>query len=223
MALHVVSTPIGNPKDITLHAVEILKSADLVIGEEMKALRQILKNAGVMAAKTETLNEHSTDKDIEFFVGECRSKIVALVSDCGTPGFCDPGADLVKACRKAGVAVHSAPGASSLMTLLSLCGERVDEFVFRGFLPAKKEERFKTLKALTGETRAIILMDTPYRLRLLLEDVAAHFPNRLCVVGLNLTAENEKIIHGFGKALPERIDVQEAEPILLVLARGRSA
>src|SRR5688572_5468117 len=104
MALYVVATPIGNSKDITLRALEILKSAELIIGEEMKVLRQILKNAGVQAPQAETLNEHSTTKDIEFFVGECRDKTVALVSDCGTPGFCDPGADLVKACRKAGVA-----------------------------------------------------------------------------------------------------------------------
>jgi 16S rRNA (cytidine1402-2'-O)-methyltransferase len=221
MALYVVSTPIGNPKDITLHAVDILTSADLVIGEEMKVLRQILKNVGVQAPATETLNEHSDEKDIEFLVGECRDKIVALVSDCGTPGFCDPGADLVKACRKAGITVHSAPGASSLMALLSVAGERIDEFVFKGFLPAKKEDRAAQLKSLANESRTIVLMDTPYRLRTLLEDVAATFPNRQCILGLNLTSENENVIYALGKALPEKIQTKEAEPILLVLGRSR--
>ena len=217
MPLFVIATPIGNPKDITLHAVEALKAADLVIGEELKVLRQILKNAGVQAPKMEQLNEHSTADDIDFFVGECREKNVALVSDCGTPGFCDPGALLVKACRDQNIRVIAAPGPSSLMALLSVSGERVDEFLFRGFLPAKNEERASALRTLASEKRAVILMDTPYRLQKLMADIAATFPRRNCVVGINLTQEIELVVRGKGSELPQLVNLEDGEPIVLIL------
>ncbi len=217
MALFVVATPIGNPKDFTVRALEALRNADLVIGEEPKALRSILKAAGVQAPAVDRLNEHSTAKDIEFFVAECFEKNVALVSDCGTPGFCDPGADLVAACRKAGVAVHGLPGPSSLMTLLSIAGARVDSFVFAGFLTAKSEEREAQWRALEKEKRAIILMETPYRAAKFVLELAKHFPSRECVVGLNLTQENEKVIRARGRDLEKFGPFADAEPIVLIL------
>lgn len=220
MPLFVIATPIGNPQDISLRAVEILRQAELVIGEELKVLRQILKSVGVQAPHLERLNEHSTRDDIDFFVKECQQKNVALVSDCGTPGFCDPGADLVKACRTAGVEIQTLPGPSSLMALLSICGERVDEFVFKGFLPAKTEERAQVLRNLARENRALILMDTPYRLRRLLDDVAATFADRTCIAGLNLTAPSELVVRALGRDLPQKIALEQAEPILLVLAKN---
>src|SRR6218665_2073060 len=113
MALFVVATPIGNPKDISEHALEILKTADLIVGEELKVLRQQLKAAGVQAKAMDQLNEPSKPADVQFLLEECRTKKVALVSDCGTPGFCDPGADLTKACHQNGIGVHAVPGASS--------------------------------------------------------------------------------------------------------------
>lgn len=215
MALFVVATPIGNPKDISMRALEVLKSAELIIGEELKELRQILKNAGVQALAMDQLNEHSTSKDIEFFVGECRSKNVALVSDCGTPGFCDPGSDLVKACRDSGIAIYPVPGASSLMAFLSVCGVRLDEFLFAGFLPSKSDLRDKKFKELTREKRPIILMETPYRCEKFFQDLAQYFPERLCIVGLNLTQANEVVIQSKGKDL--KFSSEAAEPIALIM------
>lgn len=217
MALFVVATPIGNSKDFTLRALEALRSADLVIGEEPKALRSILKAAGVQAPAVDRLNEHSTPKDIEFFVGECRDKNVALVSDCGTPGFCDPGSDLVAACRKAGVAVHALPGPSSLMALLSVAGARVDSFVFAGFLKPKAEERAQQWRDLAKEKRSLVLMETPYRAAKFIAEVAEHFPVRECVVGLNLTQENEKVIRARGRELLKAGPFEDAEPIVLII------
>jgi len=216
MALFVVATPIGNPQDITLHALEILKSADLIIGEELKALRQILKAAGVQAKAMDQLNEHSDPKDVAFLLEECKTKKVALVSDCGTPGFCDPGADLAKACHNAGVKVHSAPGASSLMALLSIAGVRLDQFLFFGFLPAKNEMREQAWKQVVQESRPLILMETPYRAEKLIEELARRLPERLCVIGLNLTQVNEKVIRAKGKDLGKHGPYAEAEPIVLV-------
>lgn len=216
MALFVVATPIGNPKDISQHALEVLKSADLVIGEELKELRQILKNAGVQAKAMDQLNEHSKPADILFLVQECRTKKVALVSDCGTPGFCDPGADLTKACHQAGIPVHSVPGASSLMALLSVCGVRLDQFLFYGFLPAKNELRDQAWGYVIHEARPVILMETPYRCEKLIEELTKNVPARLCVIGLNLTQANERIIRAKGKALPQMGPFAESEPIVLI-------
>lgn len=217
MALFVVATPIGNERDFTLRALETLKGADLVIGEELKALRPILKAAGVMAPAMEQLNEHSTAEDVEFLAEECRTKSVALVSDCGTPGFCDPGADLVAACRAKGIAVHGVPGASSLMALLAVAGVRVDQFVFAGFLSAKAEERVKQLANLEKEKRSIVLMETPYRCAKFVEELARHFGGRKCVVGMNLTQESERVVSCLGRDLLKHGPFVDAEPVVLIV------
>lgn len=216
MALFVVATPIGNNKDFSLRALELLKEADLVVGEETKVLRQILKAAGVQAKAMDQLNEHSDKKDLEFLTSECRSKTVVLVSDCGTPGFADPGADLVASCAKDGIAVHSVPGASSLMALLSIAGQRVDEFVFAGFLPAKNEDREKKLKTLLSEKRPIILLETPYRAQKFAEDLAKTFGGRKCVLALNLTQESEQIFRGTCSEIGKAGIPETAEPIVII-------
>jgi 16S rRNA (cytidine1402-2'-O)-methyltransferase len=214
--LFVVATPIGNAGDFTLRALETLKSADLIIGEELKVLRQILKTAGVQGTKLDQLNEHSRAADIEHFVEECRGKKVALVSDCGTPGFCDPGAELVAACAKAGIEIRALPGSSSLMALLSICGLRLDTFLFYGFLPAKTEARAKAWNELKREKRPFVIMETPYRCEKIIADLAEYFPERECVVGLNLTAPNERVLRGKGSDLKKQGPFEEAEPIILV-------
>lgn len=217
MSLFIVATPIGNPEDISLNALETLRTADLIIGEEMKALRQILKHAGIQAKNLDQLNEHSTPQDIKFFFEECQTKRVALVSDCGTPGFCDPGSELVKVCHKNGIPVHPVPGASSLMALISVAGVRLDQFTFAGFLPAKNELRDVAWKAIVRETRPVIIMETPYRCEKLMTELTAKVPKRLCVIGLNLTQAREKIIRSKAKELPQMAPFGENEPIVLIM------
>jgi 16S rRNA (cytidine1402-2'-O)-methyltransferase len=217
MALFMVATPIGNPQDLSARARALLAEADLVIGEELKELRQTLKAAGVQARAMDQLNEHSREADIEHFVNEARVKKVVVVSDCGTPGFCDPGADLVKAARRAGVSVHAVPGASSLMALLSVCGVRVDRFTFAGFLPPKTDARDSEWRALLKEPRATVVMETPYRCEKLIEEIKTKAADRFCVIGLNLTQENEKVLSGYGRDLEFKGD---AEPIALIMPQG---
>ena len=221
MALFVVATPIGNPKDFTLRSVETIKSADLVLGEEMKVLRQILKSVGVHPPAVDVLNEHSSSRDVAHFVEECRLKRVALVSDCGTPGFADPGADLVAACHAAGIAVHGLPGPSSLMALLMVAGVRVDHFVFAGFLPAKEELRVRAVADLAKEKRPVILLETPYRLKRLIRDLSTVWGDRSCVLGLNLTQDSERVLRGKGREIAQMLaGIEDAEPVLLIERRG---
>lgn len=216
MALQIIATPIGNPGDITLRAIESLRAADVVIGEERAEVSKLLKRLEATGKRLELLNEHSKDEDVAELLELCRSQKVALVSDCGTPGFCDPGAKLVRACRAAGIPVEALPGASSLMTLLSMNGTDFKEFLFRGFLPAEKEERAQALNELKRERRAVVLMDTPYRLSRLLSELAQAFGERKALIGLDLTQPTEKVLEAPLSQLAKEFADKKAEFILLL-------
>ena len=201
MSLTVVSTPIGNYGDITFRAVETLKACDILICEEKKPAEILLKRCGVTPKEMFFLNEHSTPKDLKELVELCRKKNVALISDCGTPGFCDPGADLVSACLKEKIKVDVNPGASSLMSLLALTGERVDEFYFAGFLPSENSARQKKINALSKISTSIIVMDTPYRLTKTLQELSDLFGAKQVVLGVDLTGPDHQVVRGKLKEL----------------------
>ena len=216
MSLHLIAVPIGDPGDITKRAIETLAGADVVIGEERREVSKLLKSLGIEGKRMELLNEHSSDADVLELSALCKSARVALVSDCGTPGFCDPGARLVAACRREGVTASPVPGASSLMCLLSMCGENMREFLFRGFLPAEREERGRALKELERERRPIVLMDTPYRLVRLLTELAEKWPARRALLGCDFTQASETILEAPLKALPGLVGERKAEFILVI-------
>ncbi|MGZ3769664.1 MAG: SAM-dependent methyltransferase [Bdellovibrio sp.] len=214
--LYLVATPIGDTNEITLRSLELLKSADIIICEGTKEASKLLRAHGITGKTYEILDEHSTAEDKAALVPLCAEKNVALVTDCGTPGFCDPGADLVRLCRQKNIKVKSALGASALMGLLSLSGQRLDEFVFRGFLPAETESRGRALKELTKEKRAIIIMDTPYRLKKTLNDMKEHFSNRKFLITLNLSQEDECVLEGSIDKIISGLPYDKAEFMLLI-------
>lgn len=214
--LYVIATPIGDVSEISQRALEILKTCDLVICESTKETSKLLRAHGISGKTYEVLDEHSRPEDKEALAKMCADKTAALVSDCGTPGFCDPGADVVRLCRQKGIAVKSVLGASALMGLLSLSGQRLDEFVFRGFLPAENEARARALKELTKEKRAIIIMDTPYRLKKTLGDMKDHFSNRKFLLTLNLSQEDEKVLEGTIDKIISGNTLDKAEFMLLI-------
>jgi 16S rRNA (cytidine1402-2'-O)-methyltransferase len=214
--LYLVATPIGDVSEISLRALEILKNCDLVICEGTKETSKLLRAHGISGKSYEILDEHSTVEDKAALIPLCENKTVALVSDCGTPGFCDPGADLVRLCRQKKIPVKSVLGASSLMGILSLSGQRLDEFLFRGFLPAETEARQKALKDLSREKRAIIVMDTPYRLKKTLNDMKDFFGLRKILLALNLSQEDECILEGTAEKLQSQLPMEKAEFMLLI-------
>lgn len=219
MSLSVVATPIGNPQDISLRAIEAMKQADLIIGEERKVTALILKTHQIGQKKIELLNEHSDAEDLRFLLSQCESLNVALVSDCGTPGFCDPGADLVQACRKKNIEVITIPGASSLMVFLSGCGLKLEQFYFYGFIPGKPELRKTSFNQLKNISVPTIIMDTPYRLQKLLSELHQFFPNTQCIMGLSLTMPEETFLYGTPSFLQKKIDVKKAEFVLMLLPK----
>ena len=164
------------------------------------------------------LNEHSKKEDLEDLLELCKTKDCALISDCGTPNFCDPGAALVKLCRKHNIPVKSLPGPSSLMHILSLSSERIDQFLFRGFLPAKTELRQRALQELKGIKTPVIIMDTPYRLNKTISELAGTMPKRKALLGLNLTAEDEYVHEASLEKIASELSPMKAEFMLLIYA-----
>lgn len=216
MSLQSIAIPIGNPKDISLRALEALKDAELVIGEERKVCARFLKSLDLLPKEIELLNEHSDQRDLDFLLKECKNKKVALISDCGTPGFCDPGADLIALCRKDSIEVLTLPGASSLMVFIGGVGLRLDQFFFRGFIPAKTELREKEWRKLKMSKIPTVVMDTPYRLTKMLQECKQHFPKNICHIGCDLTKENELFLSGQPDFLLKKLEGQKREFLLLI-------
>ena len=214
--LWVVATPVGDPQDLTLRALEILKTCDVVLCESTKETSRLLRVHQISGKEYEVLNEHSSPEDVLRLLDLCRTKTVALVSDGGTPAFCDPGADLVALCRKRGIPVKPALGASSLMGLLSLAGRRLDQFVFRGFLPAETEARRKSLRDLQKERRPVVLMDTPYRLKKILAELEEFFPQRIIFLVRDLSLPGEKFLEGKPAELRRLCGDDKAEFMILL-------
>lgn len=217
--LFIVATPIGHPQDITLRALEILQKADYIIGEERRVASTLLKKLELSHKPLHLLNEHSTNEEVLALSQLCQEGSVALISDCGTPSFYDPGYQLIKICRDKKIGVKAIPGASSLMTLLSLVSQKVTQFYFAGFLPSDTQDRTLRLQKLQSHREAIVLMDTPYRLVKLLNELVQYFPHRLMLLGLNLTQEEECTWEGTAQELITALNksgLEKAEFILMI-------
>ena len=196
-SLYIVSTPIGNYADITLRALETLKSVDFIICEEFKEARRLLAHFGI-TKELFSLNEHNEKSNaVEYLEMIENGKSAALISDCGTPIFSDPGFELLKLCLNANVKVIPIPGVSSIMTALTGAGMRLDNFYYAGWLSPKNELRRNQLKYLAKRKELIILMETPYRLQKLIEEVASVFDkNSPSVIAFELTNANEYFYRG---------------------------
>ena len=195
--LYIVSTPIGNYEDITLRALRILKECDFIICEELKEARRFLSHYKI-EKEFFPLNEHNENKSAnELILKLLEGKSAALISDCGTPLFSDPGHLLVDLALQNRIDVIPVPGASSLLTALVGSGLDFEKFYFYGWLSPKKDIRRKQLLDLRKRRETIVLMDTPYRLKTLLEDIVKLLgPNISCVLAFELTKEKEKFYRG---------------------------
>jgi 16S rRNA (cytidine1402-2'-O)-methyltransferase len=171
-ALYVVATPLGNLQDVTLRALSVLKSADLIAAEDTRVTRQLLQHFGI-GARTVSLHQHNEPRAAEGVLALLQQgKSVALVSDAGTPAISDPGALLVKRARDSGARVVPVPGPSALTAALSVAGLRTREFVFLGFLPAQPGARRRALEAMRRLPFALVLYEAPHRVRETLADLA---------------------------------------------------
>jgi 16S rRNA (cytidine1402-2'-O)-methyltransferase len=216
--LYVVATPIGNPRDITLRAMDILQEVDAVICEEYRLGSTLLKRLGIQKEIIE-VNEHNEVTQAPLVVERLvlQQQSLALISDCGTPVFADPGATLIKLLVEQGVPVVPIPGASSLMATLSVLDVKLDRFIYAGFLPRDRAERKKALKHLRFTRFPIILMDAPYRLAALLADLAEAYGSGAAItLAMDLTLPGETIFRGTIGEAEKSIGQRKSEFVLIV-------
>lgn len=214
-ALYVVATPIGNPDDITLRAINVLKNVDVVICEEYKNGSRLLKRYQI-SNKLLELNEHNEKTETDYILKEIlmRGKSAALISDAGSPLFADPGSKLVEMCNYYQIKVKPVPGASSLMAALMGAGE-IKKFAFYGFLPANKTKRKSAIAKLPRDID-IVLLETPYRLKQLLKDLSKILGEKKnAIIAYKLTMPEEKFIFGTLKELSE-MDIPKGEFVLII-------
>lgn len=193
-ALYVVATPIGNMADITLRALEVLKSADLVACEDTRHTRRLLDHHGISASVT-AVHQHNEAAAAESLIKALAAgRTVALVSDAGTPGISDPGARAVAAVRSAGFPVVPIPGACAMVAALSAAGLADRQFLFVGFLPAKAAARQEAILALQGVDSSLVFYEAPHRIVDTVADLAALLEaERTMVVARELTKRFEEI------------------------------
>ncbi|MCR9014565.1 16S rRNA (cytidine(1402)-2'-O)-methyltransferase [Aquiflexum gelatinilyticum] len=219
--LFLVPTPIGNLKDITLRAIEVLNSVDVILAEDTRTTGKLLKHLEIKRPlqSYHIFNEH---KAVEKLVERMRrGEVLALVSDAGTPGISDPGFLLVRAAKDAGLEVNCLPGATAFVPALVNSGLPNDRFTFEGFLPHKKGRKTR-IESLLEESRTMIFYESPHRLMKTLEQFAEAFgPDRMASVSRELTKIYEENVRG---TLQELVAYYQEHPIkgeIVLVVQGR--
>lgn len=202
--LYIVSTPIGNLGDITLRAIETLKSVDLIAAEDTRHTRILLDRYEIKTPTTSYFEYNKLQKT-EYLMkalGEGRS--VALVSDAGTPGISDPGWKIIRMCIDGGIPVVPIPGPSGLVAALTISGKPTDAFTFEGFLSPKSARRRNELKKLRDEKRTAVLYESPHRIEKLLADILEVYGDIEVVLAREMTKKFEEVIRQKASVVAER-------------------
>jgi 16S rRNA (cytidine1402-2'-O)-methyltransferase len=198
--LYLVATPIGNLRDITLRALDVLQAAELVLAEDTRVTAKLLTAYGIKA-RLERCDDHAGPRVLESALERLRENaVVALVSDAGTPLISDPGFTVARAALAEGLPVHAIPGASSLLAALAVAGLPADRVLFEGFLPPKTAGRRAALEALAPVRATLVFFESGPRLADSLADMAAVLGPRPAAVARELTKLYEECVRG---ALPE--------------------
>jgi 16S rRNA (cytidine1402-2'-O)-methyltransferase len=221
-SLYIVSTPIGNMKDITLRALDVLKECDLILSEDTRETVKVLSTYQIEKTQI-SYRDQNHDRVIDHILSELDSgKKIALVSDSGTPLISDPGFKLVRDVLKGGFDVLSVPGPSALISALSVSGLPTDKFSFLGFLPKSGGQRQKLLESYGGTDSTLIIYESPFRLEKLLQEILSCLGDReVCVVN-DITKIYEAILRGRTEKVITLAAAlkQKGEFIVLVAKKG---
>lgn len=203
--LYIVSTPIGNLKDITFRALETLEQVDFILCEDTRITSRLLKNYNI-SKELVSFNAVSEQKKISNVIKRINfGETCALVSDAGTPVISDPGIKLISESIKEGIEIVPIPGATAFVTALTISGLPTDSIVFEGYLPQKKG-RQKKLTELSEEKRTIVLYESTYRIHKLIDELVEHLPDRYVVICRELTKKFEETWRGYPSRLKEAIN-----------------
>lgn len=218
--LTLVPTPIGNLKDITLRALDTLKEVDVILAEDTRQTKKLLKHYEIETPMT-AFHMHNEHKTTEKFISQMKAgQRIAMVSDAGTPGISDPGFLLVRACVEAEVEVEVLPGATAFVPAIVASGLPCDKFVFEGFLPHKKG-RQKILESLSTEVRSIVFYESPHRLVKSLELMMQFFgEDRQASVSRELTKMFEEHKRGTLKEIAQHYTATPPRGEIVIVIAG---
>lgn len=226
--LHLVATPIGTARDITLRALDTLAGADILAAEDTRTLRRLMEIHGIALAGRPLLAVHDhneAEATPRVLAALAAGKSVAYASEAGTPLVSDPGFTLVRAAIAAGGKVHAVPGASSVLAALTVAGLPTDRFLFAGFVPAAEGERARFLAGLAPVQASVVLLESPRRLHRTLAQIGQSFgPGRRVAICRELTKLHEEVIRGTVDELLSALgDAPPRGEIVLVIDRPGAA
>ena len=214
--LYMVATPIGNLNDITLRALDVLKEVDLIAAEDTRHTLKLLNHFQISKPLI-SYYRHNEDIKSEVIINKLKEgQNVALVSDAGTPGICDPGEEVVRRCIDEGVKIVPIPGASAFVNALVCSGLSTKQFTFLGFLPLNKKLRKEKLDLIQKATDTIIIYEAPHKLKATLNDLAIILGARQVVLARELTKIHEEFIRGSINEIIAKSDGIKGEIIILI-------
>ena len=221
--LYLVATPIGNLQDISLRALEVLRTVDLIACEDTRHTRKLLTHFGI-SNKLTSYHEHNEQERSDEFAGRLlRGESIAIVSDAGTPGICDPSFRVVQRAHEIGAAIVPIPGAVAFVNAVVASGLPTDAVFFGGFLPSRKGERRKRLAELSSIPATLVFYETPHRLSKSLQDCVEVLGSRRACVARELTKLHEEIVTGSLDELAVRFLQSTVKgEIVLVIDRSRN-
>ncbi|WP_283938162.1 16S rRNA (cytidine(1402)-2'-O)-methyltransferase [Sphingomonas brevis] len=201
--LYIVATPIGNLGDMTSRAADTLRRADIILAEDKRVTAKLLAHVGAKAPMT-AYHDHSDDYLRERILGELGSKVVALVSDAGTPLISDPGYKLVRAARQVGHSIYTLPGPCAAIAALTLAGLPTDRFLFLGFLPSKAKARNEAIEEIASVRSSLVLYESGPRLGECLAALSAELGQRDAAVIREISKLHEETVTGLLSDLAQR-------------------
>ncbi|HKP31350.1 MAG TPA: 16S rRNA (cytidine(1402)-2'-O)-methyltransferase [Chitinophagaceae bacterium] len=219
--LYIVPSPIGNLKDITLRALEVLKDVDLILAEDTRTTSHLLNHYQINKPLT-PYHQHNEHKVLQHLTDQLQAgKKMAIVTDAGTPGISDPAFLLVRECIRAGIQVETLPGATAFVPALVNSGLPINRFVFEGFLPQKKG-RQTALKSFAMEERTMVFYESPMRLVKTLEDFVQYFgADRQCSVSRELSKMFEENIRGSVKEVLDYFKEKGVKGEIVIVVQGK--
>jgi len=218
--LYIVPTPIGNLQDITLRALEVLKTVDLILAEDTRTSSKLLNHYNI-SKPISPYHQHNEHKIVQHLVQQlAEGKNMAVITDAGTPGISDPAFLLARECIRAGIKIESLPGATAFVPALVNSGIPASRFCFEGFLPLKKG-RQTLLKQLATEERTMIFYESPVRLVKTLEDFISYFgAERRCCVSRELTKMFEENARGSLQEVRDHFKQKDVKGEIVIVVEG---
>lgn len=219
--LYIVATPIGNLEDITLRAINILKNVDIIAAEDTRHTLKLLNHFEISKPLI-SYHRHNEDIKTEVLIKELiNGKDIALVSDAGTPGICDPGEEIIKECIEQNIEVIPIPGACAMINALICSGISTKEFIFIGFLPLNKKLRKEKLEEIQKANKTLILYEAPHKLESTLKDLSTILEDRKIVLAREITKIHEEFIRGDIEFLIEKSKEIKGEIVLIIEANNK--